>query len=348
MPWTKPPGQSRLITRRGCPCLPDTACEPRTPSPPDCHCGLRPREPAGAPSSSTSQARSTRTSAGRWSTHPLARTVADRPTRLVVHMAAPAFCDSTAVNALLGIRGTAEAAGVELTLAALPAQARRLLKITGVNEVLALFGSVRAAPRPARAGEPAMDRPSRYAVTMPGPPPGRHGPPEVVIVHATGEVTADGTPIYQDEAGAFRVAITGDVARPVSTATGRGPAHLPARRTTAVSRAVACATALCPRHEGRHLLPHSLRGSLRDDPLLDRGGGPREGSAAGGSAGSGGVGAPGIAGSSGCGHGLTGTAGEHLLIEGIRPSAGSAGDAYDCQSFRTGSRKDRVAPAEAV
>ncbi|MEU8517656.1 DUF6296 family protein [Kitasatospora sp. NPDC048722] len=66
-----------------------------------------------------------------------------------------------------------------------------------------------------------MDRPSRYAVTMPGPP-GRHGPPEVVIVRSTGEVTADGAPVYQDEAGTFRVAITGEVARPLFTATGPG------------------------------------------------------------------------------------------------------------------------------
>ncbi|MFB7616891.1 DUF6296 family protein [Kitasatospora sp. NPDC056181] len=66
-----------------------------------------------------------------------------------------------------------------------------------------------------------MDRPPRYAVTMPGPP-GRHGPPEVVVVHATGGVTADGTPVYQDEAGAFQVAIAGDVARPLSTAPGAG------------------------------------------------------------------------------------------------------------------------------
>ncbi|MFD9360080.1 IS3 family transposase [Streptomyces sp. NPDC060031] len=39
---------------------------------------------------------------------------------------------------------------------------------------------------------------------------------------------------------------------------------------------------------------------------------------------------------------------EHLDLAGIAASIGSVGDAYDCQSFRTGSRKDRVAPAEAV
>ncbi|MGH3803269.1 MAG: IS3 family transposase [Pseudonocardiaceae bacterium] len=33
---------------------------------------------------------------------------------------------------------------------------------------------------------------------------------------------------------------------------------------------------------------------------------------------------------------------------GIRRSMGRVGSSYDCQSFRTGSRKDRVVPAEAV
>ncbi|MGX1471717.1 UNVERIFIED_CONTAM: putative transposase [Streptomyces canus] len=37
-----------------------------------------------------------------------------------------------------------------------------------------------------------------------------------------------------------------------------------------------------------------------------------------------------------------------LLRAGVEASMGSIGDSYDCQSFRTGSRKDRVAPAEAV
>ncbi|MEU8927957.1 STAS domain-containing protein [Kitasatospora sp. NPDC048545] len=77
--------------------------------------------------------------------HALARAVADRPTRLVVDMSALAFCDSTVVNVLLGIRGSAKAAGVELALAAPPSQARRLLEITGVDEVFALFNRVSAA-----------------------------------------------------------------------------------------------------------------------------------------------------------------------------------------------------------
>ncbi|MFJ9611477.1 STAS domain-containing protein [Kitasatospora sp. NPDC101176] len=75
----------------------------------------------------------------------LDRAVADRPARLVVDMSALTFCDSTLVNALLKIRVSARAAGVELVLAAPPPQARRLLEITGVDEIFTLRGSVRAA-----------------------------------------------------------------------------------------------------------------------------------------------------------------------------------------------------------
>ncbi|MCU7826786.1 DUF6296 family protein [Kitasatospora sp. DSM 101779] len=66
-----------------------------------------------------------------------------------------------------------------------------------------------------------MDRPRRYAVTLPGPP-GRHGPPEVVVVHPTGAYTAAGAPVYADEAGAFRVAIEGEAARPLTAMPGPG------------------------------------------------------------------------------------------------------------------------------
>lgn len=66
-----------------------------------------------------------------------------------------------------------------------------------------------------------MDTPSRYAVTLPGTP-GTHGPTEVVIVHATGEHTADGAPVYADTAGTFRVEITAGIARPLAEPAGSG------------------------------------------------------------------------------------------------------------------------------
>ncbi|MFB8201686.1 DUF6296 family protein [Kitasatospora purpeofusca] len=67
---------------------------------------------------------------------------------------------------------------------------------------------------PPADGTPS-DPPPRYAVTLPGTP-GRHAPPEVVIVHATGGRTADGTPVYADSRGTLRVAIIGTTARLLS------------------------------------------------------------------------------------------------------------------------------------
>ncbi|PYC76640.1 hypothetical protein C7C46_21930 [Streptomyces tateyamensis] len=66
-----------------------------------------------------------------------------------------------------------------------------------------------------------MESPRRYAVTLPGPP-GRHVPPEVVVVHLTGEFTTAGEPVYADEAGAFRVAVAGEAARPLTALPGPG------------------------------------------------------------------------------------------------------------------------------
>ncbi|MEV8099496.1 DUF6296 family protein [Kitasatospora sp. NPDC085879] len=70
------------------------------------------------------------------------------------------------------------------------------------------------SPAPPADGKPSGP-PPRVAVTLPGTP-GRHAPPEVVIVHATGERAADGTPVYADSRGTFRVAIVGTTARLLS------------------------------------------------------------------------------------------------------------------------------------
>ncbi|WP_354644782.1 DUF6296 family protein, partial [Kitasatospora camelliae] len=63
------------------------------------------------------------------------------------------------------------------------------------------------SPAPPAGGKPSGP-PPRFAVTLPRTP-GRHAPPEVVIVHATGERAADGTPVYADSHGTFRVASIG-------------------------------------------------------------------------------------------------------------------------------------------
>ncbi|MFG2825753.1 DUF6296 family protein [Kitasatospora sp. NPDC048365] len=66
-----------------------------------------------------------------------------------------------------------------------------------------------------------MDTPSRYAVTLPGVP-GAHGPARVVVVHATGQTTADGAPVYADAADTLRVEITAGAARPLTDPAGPG------------------------------------------------------------------------------------------------------------------------------
>ncbi|MFE0463742.1 DUF6296 family protein [Kitasatospora sp. NPDC058965] len=66
-----------------------------------------------------------------------------------------------------------------------------------------------------------VDQPARYAITLPGPT-GSHGPPEVVLVHATGETTGEGLPVYADEAGQLRVEIHDGVAQPVDVQPAEG------------------------------------------------------------------------------------------------------------------------------
>ncbi|MFE5586106.1 STAS domain-containing protein [Kitasatospora sp. NPDC056531] len=75
----------------------------------------------------------------------LGSAVALRSPRLVVDLAGLGFCDSSYLNALLGARLAAQGAEVELLLAAPTAQARRLLEITGTDELFTVCDSVRAA-----------------------------------------------------------------------------------------------------------------------------------------------------------------------------------------------------------
>ncbi|WP_374223049.1 DUF6296 family protein [Streptomyces sp. FH025] len=105
-----------------------------------------------------------------------------------------------------------------------------------------------------------MNTASRYAVTLPGVP-GGHAPPEVIIVHASGETTRDGRPVFADSAGTLRVEITGEAARPL--ATPRAPAGIPActpspcpdhrrtRKRAGPSRAAACQGSR-PEDPGQH------------------------------------------------------------------------------------------------
>ncbi|MEU8926277.1 STAS domain-containing protein [Kitasatospora sp. NPDC048545] len=75
----------------------------------------------------------------------LTRAVKDCPPRLIVDLAGLSFCDSTGLNALLATRLEAQANSVRLTLAAPPPQLRRLLEITGGDEIFTIRDTVRAA-----------------------------------------------------------------------------------------------------------------------------------------------------------------------------------------------------------
>ncbi|MFF2145140.1 STAS domain-containing protein [Kitasatospora sp. NPDC058190] len=75
----------------------------------------------------------------------LTKAVTDRPPRLIVDLAGLVFCYSVCLNALLTARQDANAAGVEMLLAAATPQTMRLLEITGADEVFTIHPSVRAA-----------------------------------------------------------------------------------------------------------------------------------------------------------------------------------------------------------
>ncbi|MFI6847731.1 DUF6296 family protein [Kitasatospora sp. NPDC050467] len=76
--------------------------------------------------------------------------------------------------------------------------------------------------------------PTRYAVTLPGPP-GAHRPPDVVVVRPNGETTTDGNPVSADVAGTLRAEILGEVARISDRRASTGSAHLPARHRAAMT-----------------------------------------------------------------------------------------------------------------
>ncbi|WP_299529805.1 STAS domain-containing protein [uncultured Streptomyces sp.] len=82
-------------------------------------------------------------------------------TQLVLDLGEVFFCDSSGLNALIGILRCAKAAGGSLTLAAVPDRVTRMLAVTGVAAVIASYPDADAAmtalglpPAPAPASEP--------------------------------------------------------------------------------------------------------------------------------------------------------------------------------------------------
>ncbi|CAK7284797.1 STAS domain-containing protein [Streptomyces misionensis] len=62
--------------------------------------------------------------------------------RCIVDLSDVSFCDSAGLNVLLGARRVAEARGAVLVLACVPAPLRRILEMTGADQVLRVFDTV--------------------------------------------------------------------------------------------------------------------------------------------------------------------------------------------------------------
>lgn len=61
---------------------------------------------------------------------------------IVLELTRVSFCDSAWLNVLLGARRAAEASGTVPVLACVPPRIRRLLEMTGVDQVLWIFSTV--------------------------------------------------------------------------------------------------------------------------------------------------------------------------------------------------------------
>ncbi|GAA3494760.1 STAS domain-containing protein [Streptomyces prasinosporus] len=65
---------------------------------------------------------------------------------LVVDLSELRFCDSSGITALIAVRNHAVAAGTEVVLVAVPANTRRLLHMTGLDQVFDIRDDVTSLP----------------------------------------------------------------------------------------------------------------------------------------------------------------------------------------------------------
>ncbi|WP_406123658.1 STAS domain-containing protein [Streptomyces canus] len=61
---------------------------------------------------------------------------------VVLDLSAVSFCDSAGLNVLIGAWRQADAGGVVLALACVPEPVRRILQMTGADQVLRVYGTV--------------------------------------------------------------------------------------------------------------------------------------------------------------------------------------------------------------
>ncbi|CAL9342113.1 STAS domain-containing protein [Streptomyces sp. Tu 3180] len=67
---------------------------------------------------------------------------------LVVDLSELGFCDSSGITALIAVRNQAVAAGSEMILVAVPAGTRRLLRMTGLDQVFDMRDGPRSLTGP--------------------------------------------------------------------------------------------------------------------------------------------------------------------------------------------------------
>jgi anti-sigma B factor antagonist len=81
---------------------------------------------------------------------------ATQHTTTVVDMTANTFCDSSGISALIEAHKQAQAAGGEIRLVMTSPQVRRVFKVTGVDRIFRIFGSMPEAVA-ARSPAPRAD-----------------------------------------------------------------------------------------------------------------------------------------------------------------------------------------------
>lgn len=74
-----------------------------------------------------------------WLRRQLGQLIADGDRFIVLELTDVSFCDSAGLSVLLGARHEAEATGVVLALADVPACLRWILEMTGADQVLRVF-----------------------------------------------------------------------------------------------------------------------------------------------------------------------------------------------------------------
>ncbi|WP_030387734.1 STAS domain-containing protein [Streptomyces sp. NRRL S-241] len=68
--------------------------------------------------------------------------------RLVLDLARMEFCDSSGISALIAARNHAQSAGSDISLAAVPANTLRVLRVVGLDQVFPLHPAVESAIEP--------------------------------------------------------------------------------------------------------------------------------------------------------------------------------------------------------